>query len=122
MFQIKKEFVSPLVTTVRELAGRNQYDLVPRVKNLISMRRHRLHYRDIKETLLSLVPEDLYKEPVKDIKGGAFWVFKKSVPSRRGNTPFYIKLKIVDREYEKFVKRMSFHEYECRDARRIRLV
>lgn len=118
MFKIKKEYVTPLVTAVRELAGQNQYDLVPRVKNLISMKRHKLHYRDIKQTLLSLVPEDLYKEPARDTKGGSFWIFKKIVDS----TPFYIKLKIVDQEYEKYVKLMSFHEDEYREARRINVV
>ena len=118
MFKIKKEFVAPMVSAVRELADKNQYDLVPRVKNLISMKRHRLHYPDIKKALQSLVPEDLYKEPVRDTMGGAFWVFKKVIDS----TPFYIKLKIVDKEYEKYVKLMSFHEDEFRNARRIRLV
>lgn len=121
-FRIKRDLVAPFIEKLRSLAWSNQYDLVPRVKNLISLKRHKLHYAEIRDILLSLAPEDLYKEPTKDLKpgaGGAFWIFKKDV----GSTLFYIKLKIdQDQIHNSFIKLMSFHEDERRQGRRIALV
>lgn len=121
-FKIKRDLVAPFVEKIRSLAGDYQYDLVPRVKNLISLKRHKIRHSGIRDILLSLVPEDLYKEPMKDLKpgaGGAFWVFKKDVDG----ATFYIKLKIEhDQINNSFVKLMSFHEDERCGSARIALV
>lgn len=97
----------------KKLLTAGNYVFVPRGKNLQDLSDHGLTVEDAKSEILDLVVGDYYKGPKRDFdpdQPGDIWEFKKTV----GEKPFYVKLKIQNRNGKDVLKCLSFHEDDYR--------
>ncbi len=97
------------LTTAKSLISKGKYDFVPRRKNMQALAAHGLSIMDAKLEILSLVVDDYYKGPKRDLdprRPGDIWEFKKMVDGEQ----FYVKLKIVQVNGRDILKIIGFHK------------
>lgn len=103
--------VKAFINKMRELLNQGLFDLVPRRKNLDSIKKAGLMIKHVKEILSNLSYENYSKGPLADIgykRQGYVWEFGYDIEG----TEFYIKLKIEERNRQQYIICLSFHEAE----------
>lgn len=101
--------VTAILDRAKELILNNDFDFVPRRKNMQALAECGLTIMDAKEEILSLRAENYYKGPKKDFdRPGEIWEFKKLI----NGASFYIKFKIVLENDKVVLKCIGFHEDE----------
>lgn len=101
--------IATYLARVKKLLSAGKYDFVPRRKNMQALAQHGLTITDAKNEILGLVIGDYYKGPKRDLDlncPGDLWEFKKGIDG----IPFYVKVKIVQKNGEDLVKCLGFHE------------
>ena len=105
--------ISSFLVRAKKLMASGNVDFVPRRKNLQALSKYGLTVADAKDEILDLTVADYHKGPKKDFdktQPGDIWEFKKDVDGK----PFYVKLKIQNRNGKPILKCLSFHEDEYR--------
>ena len=101
--------IAAYLTNVKKLLSAGKYDFVPRRKNMQALAQHGLTITDAKNEILGLAVGDYYKGPKRDLdpdRPGDIWEFKKRIDG----IPFYVKVKIVQKNGEDILKCLGFHE------------
>lgn len=107
--QASSSDISAFLAKAKNLMIAGKYDFVPRRKNMQALSEHGLTIADAKSEIIELVVGDYYKGPKQDFdpaRPGDIWEFKKDIDG----DPFYVKLKIQNRNGEDVLKCLSFHE------------
>lgn len=104
----KREEIRNFLNQANRLLKNDDYDFVPRRKNLMDLAAVGLSVLDAKEEISSLKLSDYHKGPKRDFdssRPGEIWEFKKRIKNKR----FYIKLKITTQGNRTILKCLSFH-------------
>ncbi len=105
--QVGSTEIKAFLEEVKTLLSAGKYDFVPRRKNMESLAQYGLTIKDARDEILELRVSDYYKGPKQDFeRNGVIWEFKKSIDE----TPFYIKIKIVQEDGENILKCLGFHK------------
>ncbi|MDD4570657.1 MAG: type II toxin-antitoxin system MqsR family toxin [Tepidanaerobacteraceae bacterium] len=103
---IKK--IDEFLCIARELLDSNLFDLVPRKKNIDSIKSSGLTIKHVKNIIRKLSHETYYRGPTTDFgygREGYVWEFGYNVD----DIEFYIKLKIEERMGRQYLICLSFH-------------
>lgn len=102
--------IKKCIAKIKVFIQRNEYDFVPRRKNMQDLAKYGLNITNIKSKLKSLSVSDYHSGPLKDYdinrKNGEIWIFKKRILKAR----FYIKIKFAIVKNKELLKILSFHE------------
>lgn len=103
--------IDEFLCVARELLGSNLFDLVPRKKNIDSIKSSGLTIKHVKDIIKNLSYKKYYRGPTVDFgygREGYVWEFGYNVD----NIEFYIKLKIEKRMGRQYLICLSFHVAE----------